>query len=64
MITIKNMPRRSLQVDSNYAFFEGLEPWPRFFEHQDKLLASDKVPEDKKQLLRNWIAGKPIEECI
>ena len=59
MTTVANLPRRSLQIDADFAFIMGLEPWPRYREHQDKLLASDKLSDAEKQDLQRWIDGKP-----
>jgi len=61
MITLTNLPRRSLQIDSDYAFIMGLEPWPRYWAHQDELLASEKLTDEEKQRLRNWIANDDSE---
>lgn len=62
-VTTANTPRRSLQIDANFAFVTGREPWPRFWQHQDRLLASPSLTEGQKQKLRNWMAGKPVNEC-
>ena len=57
-ITLKNGPRRSWQIDSNFAFMMGMDPWPRYWEHQDKLLVSNDLTTEQKQKLQNWIDGK------
>lgn len=62
MIEVKNMPRRSYQIDSDFAYLIGLEPWPRFYALQDKLLKE--LPEQRRKLLLNWIDGKPVKECL
>lgn len=40
MIKVTNMPRRSLQIDSDFAFIVGLERWPRHWKRQDAMLSS------------------------
>lgn len=63
MIVVANLPRRSLQIDSNFGYLNEIDPWPRYHESQDRLLASDKLNENEKQKLRNWIDGLPIKSC-
>lgn len=58
------LPSRSLQIDSDFMFMMKMEPWPRFFHSQDKLLASEQFTEDQKEKLRKWIEGRPVEECV
>jgi hypothetical protein len=58
------MIRTSLQIDSDFMFITGIFPYPLFFEHQEKMLASDKMDDYNKEKLRNFIDGKPLTECI
>lgn len=58
MIKVTNMPRRSLQIDSDFAFIVGLERWPRYWKRQDAMLSSGGLSEGQKQSLQNWIESR------
>lgn len=62
-ISVTNAPRRSLQIDADFAFHLGMEPWPRYYAKQDALLAGN-LPAAEKEKLRRWIAGQPVEDCV
>jgi hypothetical protein len=56
--------RTSWQIDSDFMFVNGRFPYPLFFEHQEQMLASDKKDNHSKEKLKNFIDGKPLEECV
>lgn len=64
LVGMFNMIRTSWQIDSDFMFICGRFPYPLFFEHQEQMLASDKMDNYNKEKLRNFIAGKPLEDCI
>lgn len=63
-LTINRFPRTSLQIDSNFGWLSGIDPWPRYFKHQEALLNSTRLAEEDKAKLRSWIYGKHVDECI